>query len=494
MTTDEKVFSEGVMADVDKEGLRQQHEETITDAQREIEKAIRHKFDRRVLPLGIIIFLVAHIDRSNMSNALVLGLREDADLSGDRFNVALSMFFVTYILFELPANFMCKKLGPRLWLSFITAGFGLVTMSTAFVTSYGGVMTCRLLLGALEAGVQPGLMYTYSQFYRRHEMASRWGIKAAGGSIAGAFGGLLGSRLGNIPQAGMLVRWRWIFLIEGIITVFVGLDTWLFMPASAEQASFLTEEERKVAAQRIHEENKTGHEEDDLSPWRFSVLKKALWNANTQLVSLGIMMSLLSLTALSLFMPSLIKSMGYSSTNAQLLTVPPYILAAIICVAASFASDRLKTRGLVILCLTPLTMIGFLLLALVPSTAERYFAPLLTTLAAFTCSPILLAWVVSNSAGSNVRAIVAAYAVGEGNIGSIIATWTYRPNAAPRYMSGHLINFGGACILLVVSGVTTVYLRRENKKRALGERDYRHTDGKEPDWALGHSHPAYRYT
>jgi MFS transporter, ACS family, DAL5 transporter family protein len=361
-------------------------------------------------------------------------------------------------------------------------------------------------------------MYTHSQFYRRHEMASRWGIKAAGGSIAGAFGGLLGSGLGNIPRAGMLVRWRWVILIEGILTVFVGLGTWVFMPASADEASFLTNEEKVLAARRIHEENRTGHEDDDLSPWRFSVLKKALWNANTQLVSLGIMMSLLSLTALSLFMarfsseapssparrahpltihsprPSLIKSMGYSSTNAQLLTVPPYVLAACICIAASFASDRLKTRGLVILCLTPLTMLGFLLLALVPSTAVRYFALFLTTLAAFTCSPLLLAWVVSNSAGFSMRAIVAAYAVGEGNVGSIIATWTYRPNSAPRYVTGHLINFGGACILLIVSGVTTVYLKRGNRKRATVGRDYRLSDGKEPEWALGHSHPTYRYT
>jgi MFS family permease len=311
---------EGTATELDTKPMEQQPEQ-ITDAQREVEKRIRHKFDGRVLPLGIVIYLAAQIDRSNMSNALVLGLKEDADLSGDRFNIALSMFFVTYILFELPANFMCKKLGPRLWLSFITVGFGLTTMCMAFVTNYAGVMTCRLILGMFEAGqksnnpscrssqyankllgVQPGLMFAYSQFYRRHEMASRWGIKAAGGSIAGAFGGLLGSGLGNIPRAGILVRWRWIFLIEGILTILVGLITWVFMPSSLETASFLTKEERETAVRRINDENKTGREEEELSPWRLAVLKKALWNANTQLVSLGIMMSLLSLTALSLFM------------------------------------------------------------------------------------------------------------------------------------------------------------------------------------------------
>lgn len=88
--------------------------EPAVDGQVDLEKAIRHKFDRRILPLGIVIYLVAQIDRSNMSNAVVLGLREDTDLTGNRFNIVLTLFFVTYILFEIPANLMCKKLGPRI--------------------------------------------------------------------------------------------------------------------------------------------------------------------------------------------------------------------------------------------------------------------------------------------------------------------------------------------------------------------------------------------
>lgn len=187
--------------------------------------------------------------------------------------------------------------------------------------------------------------------------------------------------------------------------------------------------------------------------------------------------------------------MGYSSTHAQLLTVPPYIFAACVCVAASFASDRLRTRGIILISLTPLTIIGFLLLATVPSTAVRYFALFLTTASAFTCSPILLAWVVSNSAGPSVQAIVSAYAVGEGNVGAIIATWTYRSSGAPRYITGHFINFGGSCVLFIVVVITTLYLRRENKMRARGERDYRLSNATELErWNLGHCHPEYRYT
>lgn len=120
-----------------------------------LEATIRHKFDRRILPLGIILYLMAQIDRSNMSNAVVLGLIEDTDLTGNRFNVALTLFFVTYIIFEIPANLMCKYLGPRIWLSFITFGFGITTMCISLVRSYPTLVVCRLLLGVFEAGELP---------------------------------------------------------------------------------------------------------------------------------------------------------------------------------------------------------------------------------------------------------------------------------------------------------------------------------------------------
>lgn len=187
--------------------------------------------------------------------------------------------------------------------------------------------------------------------------------------------------------------------------------------------------------------------------------------------------------------------MGYSTTHSQLLTVPPYVFSACVCIGTSFVSDRLHSRGIPIMILTPLTCLGFLLMAFVPSTAVRYFALFLATAPAFTCSPLLLTWVVSNAAGPSVRAIVSAYAVGEGNVGAIIATWTYLPNNGPRYLQGHAINFGGSVILLAVTTITFFYLKWENKVRAQGRRDHRLlTATQEDKWRLGHRHPEFKYT
>lgn len=408
----------------------------------------------------------------------------------------------------------CHRLGPRIWLSTITFGFGLVTLCTAFIENYHGLVVCRLLLGVCESGVQPGIVYAYSQFYRRHEMASRLGIKAAGASIAGAFGGLLGSGLGRIPQHGILKSWRWIFLIEGLLTLVLAVVVFALMPGDVETSKFLNNDEREVASRRIAQENMTtGEERMDLATF-----KKALWNPNTQMTGLALIMSLLSLTSLSLFMvscfiarvikdplsnrkhslrqPTLLKSgMGYSPTNAQLFSVPPYVAAAIACVIGSFLADRLHTRGYILLTFTPLTITGFVILATVKQAGVRYFALFIATTGAFTCSPILLAWVSGNSAGPAVRAIVTAYAVGIANVGSIIATWTYLPGEAPYYRMGHWINCGAACILFLAVGCNMVYLKMENRMRMAGKRDHRLAGATEGEIGrLGHHHPEFRYT
>jgi len=193
---------------------------------------------------------------------------------------------------------MCKHVGPRIWLTFITFGFGVTTFCTSFVNDYKVLYFIRFLLGAFEAGIQPGIMYSYSQFYRRHEMVGRWGIKAAMASVAGSFGGLLSAGLSNIPRRGLLNRWRWVFFFEGLISMLFAGIVYAFLPASAERARFLDEEDRKYAAGRINEEMMMRREEH--ITWKAA--KKALLNVNAQLSTLALICSLLTMTSLSFYM------------------------------------------------------------------------------------------------------------------------------------------------------------------------------------------------
>lgn len=188
--------------------------------------------------------------------------------------------------------------------------------------------------------------------------------------------------------------------------------------------------------------------------------------------------------------------MGYDSIDAQLMSVPPFAWSTIVCITIATISDRKKSRGIWLLTVMPFTAIGFLLLILVKhQPAVRYFATFLCLTGSFTCSPIIVAWAIDNTAGPSVRVVSSAYVVSIANLGGIVATWTYILSDKPMYIKGHAINFGAAvlCCILLVSA--TIYLRRENRMKAEGKRDYL-LEGlnEEEQLSLGHNHPSYRYT
>ncbi|KAH8173617.1 major facilitator superfamily protein [Sarocladium implicatum] len=469
------------------EAAADQVEGIDTETRNRLEKSINRKFDLRILPLCTLMHLCSMIDRSNMGNANVLGMSEDVDLTGNRFNIALSVFFATYITFEIPANMALRRLGPKYWLPFLTIGFGIVTMCHAFVKDYNGLIACRVVLGAFEAGVLPGIVYTLSMVYRRHQLATRMGWLNGIVVLSGAFGGLLATGFSRIPQHGILHSWRWIFLLEGIITAIVGFAVFM-LPNSLETASFLTDEEREYAISRLVEEAKALPNER-LDKKAFM---RALKHWPTQLSALALICSLCCQGSMQLFAPTILTNMGYTGQEAQLMSVPPYVYGAICLVIVGTLSDRLKNRGFfVVFFLAPCCLIGFTLNQFVSSVGVRYFGLFLTVSGGFTASPHMLTWAVDNSSGLSVKAIVAAYAVGVGGLGQFLSTWTYMKTEAPKFTTGHSINMTVSVLMIIFAGGHSLYAIRENRKRDQGKRDHRLVNEAA---GLGHEHPNFRFT
>jgi MFS family permease len=195
---------------------------------------------------------------------------------------------------------MCKRVGSRWWLGTLTTGFGLITMCIAFVESFETLVVTRVLLGVFEAGILPGIVFTFSQYYKRHEIATRLGIQSSTASVAGSFGGLLAIGLSSIPPCGILHEWRYIFLIEGVLTMLVGIFVFCVLPTDLASASFLTSEEKKVALERIRAEHLV--KGADRFDWK--AFKHAMFHVPTQLIGLGLICSLLCMTSVALFMAS----------------------------------------------------------------------------------------------------------------------------------------------------------------------------------------------
>lgn len=159
--------------------------------------------------------------------------------------------FVTYLLFEVPSNLVLKPFSPSRWLAFIITAWGIVATLTGLVRNFGGLVACRLVLGALEAGLFPGLNVYLTFFYTKHELALRVGYLFVSAAIAGAFGGLLAYGIGHMEGVAGLGGWRWIMILEGIPSVLLGVFVLLFLPNDAESASFLSDDEKKVMAARL---------------------------------------------------------------------------------------------------------------------------------------------------------------------------------------------------------------------------------------------------
>lgn len=185
------------------------------DENPELEKRITWKTDIHILPWIFSLWLLAFIDRSNIGNAKLDGLEDDLGLTGTKFNVALTVFYILYILLDIPSNWLLKIVGGGRYLPLLAMAWGIVGTCMGAVKSYGGLVAARLFLGACEGGMFGGIILYLSMFYKRHNLMFRLGIFYCAAPLSGAFGGLLATGLSRISYGGY-DGWPWIFFIVSI--------------------------------------------------------------------------------------------------------------------------------------------------------------------------------------------------------------------------------------------------------------------------------------
>ena len=222
---------------------------TIYDKDR-IRKLTRKCDIRVVLPFFLIWFF-PFIDRVNIGSARIQGLEKDLHMIGNQFNVALVIFFIPLILFEVPSNLGLKRISPRLWLGGQTLLLGVFTVCQGLVKTYGGLIAMRLFVGLFQAGLNPGTVFLLTAYYPRFELQWRLSVLICSSSLASAFGGLLAYAIVGLAGTDGYLGWRWIFIVEGLITVAIGLISFFIVPDWPEKATFLNDEERKILKERV---------------------------------------------------------------------------------------------------------------------------------------------------------------------------------------------------------------------------------------------------
>ncbi|GFF54656.1 uncharacterized transporter C1002.16c [Aspergillus udagawae] len=449
-----------------------QDAEQIPQFTPEQEKRVLRKMDLRLIPMLSVLYLLAFLDRGNIGNAKIEGLVEDLGLTSQEYSWCLTVFFFTYCAFEMPSNLLLKKLRPSRWLPFLMIAWGIVMTLMGVVHNYAGLLSARIFLGVAEAGLYPGTAYYITMWYPREKAQFRQALFFSSASIAGAFSGLLAYAISKMDGVGGYAGWRWIFILEGLLTVAVALVAPFAIHDFPETATFLTEEERrwvihKLRSQSGRDTTQDGavHEEsrfrvryviDALTDWQIYVALFMYWGITTPLYGI------------SYFLPSIIKDLGYKSSTAQLLTVPIYIAAAIVAVVAAWLSDRRKQRSPFILFFMSLIAIGFIIV--IASTGRGvpgvvYFGVFVAVIGIYPAFPGNVTWLSVNLAGDYKRAAGMAIHIGLGNMAGAMASNFYRARDAPRYILGHALELGFAVVGIIAVVILRLSYQRINKKR-----------------------------
>jgi ACS family tartrate transporter-like MFS transporter len=292
----------------------------------------------RLLPFAVLSYVLAYIDRINVSFA-GLTMRGDLGMSAGTFGFAVGMFYWGYFIFEVPSNVILEKVGARIWIARIMITWGILAGLTAVVTGSTSFAIVRFLLGVAEAGFFPGIILYFTYWFPSHHHARIVSGFLIGLPVAVALGAPISTGLLGLDGLFGLRGWQVMYIAEAIPTVVIGVITFFVLTDRPEQAKFLTAEERNWLVTRIAAERRATEAVRTFTLWQ------ALYNPKVLLLALNYLGIVTASLGMLIFIPQMIKSLGdYSNMQVGWLTMIPYTCGAISMVVWGRISDRMNER------------------------------------------------------------------------------------------------------------------------------------------------------
>ncbi|WBW72943.1 carboxylic acid transmembrane transporter Tna1 [Schizosaccharomyces osmophilus] len=422
-------------------------------------KRLLRRLDLVLAPTIMIFYLIAFLDRTNIGNAKVAGMSEDLHLKGNQFNIVTSLFYVTFILLEIPITLLIKKVQPKQMLTLIVLTFSLTTIFTGFVQNFAGFLVTRLVLGACEAGLFPCLTVYLTMIYSRDELAPRIAYLFAASALSGAFSGLFAYAILHMQNVGGYAGWRWLFIIEGLIGFVSGVLGYFIIPNDPAKAWFLSEPYRDMVRHR-----KEQRRSDLADQFDWKSIFDAFKDKKIYLSSLAEFGQDTCLYGFSTFLPAIIQGMGHQSLSVQYLTIPVYILGAVVYIVASFLSDRFRSRGLILIASNIFPIIGYILLLTCQGKNDvLYFACYLCSLGIYTGAGLNVTWLSANVAPHYKRATAISMQMAIANSAGILSGQVYQ--FPPKYVAGHATSLVAIGIATVLHILTILYYSAKNASK-----------------------------
>jgi MFS family permease len=421
---------------------------------------------------------------------------------------------------EVPSNWILEKYFPQrpsIYIGIITLLWGVMMTLHGIVQDFGGIVAVRFLMGIFEAGLFPAAVTVreetspgrpwsnywkvLNKWYTKYELATRLALFYTASALSGAFSGLLAYAIAKMDGVAGQEGWRWIFLIEGMATVVMGIITPFVLTDTPERRpKWLTDEEcdyliRRMVAQNGGERaNREGKKlslallKDVVTDWQYYPFVLCYWS-NT-VPNYGMKFTL----------PQIIKNMGYSSSNAQLLSIPPYVAGAISSVGFNMLGDRMRRRSYFLMIPQALVVISYCIITPLSPHIKDYigacfFAVILSNIGVYPINPGTSSWASNNSAGAAKRSVALAYVLSLSSVGGIFASYIFIESEAPGYPTGFGVSMAAALAgIFAVVFLDFTYKRINVKRDKMSIEEVAEKYTEDDLTRLGNRSPLFRYT
>ncbi|OQD85593.1 hypothetical protein PENSOL_c097G05563 [Penicillium solitum] len=420
------------------------HAENVTNIQidecsEKIHAKFRHRIDRRLLPLCAWLYLMNYLDRSNIGNAKILNqetgdsLLQRTGMTAETYSITITIFSVAYSIFDVPSNWVLKRYcRPSYWLSFLALGWGALTLGFAWADNVSAVIAIRFFIGVFEAGFFP------AAWYRPEERAFRICIVSSSATLAGCFGGCIAYGMAFLNGKGNLAGYQWLFIVEGIITILCTGLIIAFMPNFPDTAKWLSEEEKDFAQRRLGEQSISFTSEPAS---RGEIIETCV---GPRMIAhyCTYLSNVIVVSSLVYFCPTIVAGLGYTSIEAQMMTVPPWALGYVMCLSLAWVADHYNQRGIIVIVTSIGSGAAFLATTLLPLTAYRvkYACLIISCCGVFSNIAPLTSWVICNMPSPRVVGLAAALNNAMVGIGSTFALWIWKDSEkATGYPTGNIV-------------------------------------------------------
>ncbi|KAJ3574131.1 hypothetical protein NP233_g1967 [Leucocoprinus birnbaumii] len=468
-----KVSTEEIQRDSDRDTTEGPRKDLVDDdglpapgtKEREIaEKKLLRKLDTRLLPTIFVIYIMNYIDRNGITTARLQGLQTDLNLNDVQYATLIAILYASYCPAQIPSNMILNYVTkPAFYIGLCVVLWGLTSLLTGVTKNYAGILACRLFIGLPEAAFYPGAMYLLSRWYTKKELSFRSAVLYAGLLLSNAFGALIAAGILSGMEGKRGIRaWRWLFYVEGAITMFIGFHSMWLLPDYPNNTWWLSKREQRLAQARLSEDAGEA-DKDNAEDSPMKGFKMAIMDPLVILFSIMNVSQLLGLSFVSFF-PTLTQTLGFSTTITLLLAAPPWIFASIVCCLNAWHMDRTGERFFHIAVWWWGVLLGFVIALCTMSIAGRYVSLFLmaTGYAGFAMT---LVW-VSNAIPRPPAKRAAAMALvnGVGNLGNLIGSFTWKSEWGPEYHQSMVISLSALALSTVLSIVIRQMLVNKNRK------------------------------